>query len=267
MRNRRIFPEIDRWLSGMTTEQVAQVQALPVRRDMVTLLVYLRDHRITGTQSTGNLPLKAVREVTAQFVNPPQLDTTIGERTYRLRTEYDVWPLYFLHVLADVGGLLSGGQARRLRLTPQGEKFLNAIPPVQVWYLLATWWWQVNWLIAYHVVGMGESLPTSFEAIVLQHLLVLPINNRLSYAGFADKLMQSSGLRWSKPELPNARDFMHSGIRNILMNILSRFEAVELHFRDEKIANFTFQKLDAFEVTPFGRGLLQAVEAAKYYSG
>ena len=55
----------------MTTEQVAQVQALPVRRDMVTLLSYLRDNRIIGTQSTGNLPLKAVREVTAQFVNPP----------------------------------------------------------------------------------------------------------------------------------------------------------------------------------------------------
>ena len=42
---------------------------------MVTLLIYLRDNRVIGTQSTGNFPLKAIREVTAGFVDPPVLDT------------------------------------------------------------------------------------------------------------------------------------------------------------------------------------------------
>jgi len=90
-----------------------QADALPLRRDMVALLTYVHDNRVTGTQSTGNLPLKAVREVTARFVHPPVLETTVGDRTFRVRSEYDAWPLYFLHTLADVGGLLVGGRARR----------------------------------------------------------------------------------------------------------------------------------------------------------
>ncbi|NIO70893.1 MAG: hypothetical protein GTN71_18125, partial [Anaerolineae bacterium] len=128
------------WMRQVKDDQVAQAEALPLRRDMVTLLTYLRDNRVTGTQSTGNLPLKAVREVTAHFVHPPQLESTIGDRTRRVRSEDDVWPLYFLHTLAYVGGLLEGGPSRRWRLTPDGEKFLTASSPIQVWILFAFWW-------------------------------------------------------------------------------------------------------------------------------
>ena len=128
------------WMRQLKDNQVAQAEALPLRRDMVALLTYVRDNRVTGTQSTGNLPLKAVREVTARFVHPPQLETTIGDHTRRLRSEDDVWPLSFLHTLAHVGGLLEGGPSRRWRLTPAGTKFLTASPPVQVWMKFTIWW-------------------------------------------------------------------------------------------------------------------------------
>jgi hypothetical protein len=59
---------------------------------VITLLAYLRDNKVTGTQSTGNLPLKAVREICAQIVNPPKLEEVIGEYVYRVRSESEVWP-------------------------------------------------------------------------------------------------------------------------------------------------------------------------------
>jgi len=52
-----------------------QAEALPLRRDMVTLLAYVRDNRVIGTQSTGNLPLKAVREVTARCQERAEMST------------------------------------------------------------------------------------------------------------------------------------------------------------------------------------------------
>lgn len=61
------------WMRQIKSDQVARAEALPLRRDMVTLLTCVRDNRVVGTQSTGNPPLKAVREVTARFVHPPQL--------------------------------------------------------------------------------------------------------------------------------------------------------------------------------------------------
>jgi hypothetical protein len=72
---------------------------------MVTLLNYFKEKHPAGTQSTGNLQLKDVREVCAQFVNPPVLDEKIGDRVYKLRSEEDVFWLFLLHLLASTGGL------------------------------------------------------------------------------------------------------------------------------------------------------------------
>ncbi len=106
----------------LNEEQRQAAEALPLRRDVLTLLNYLRANRVTGTQSTGNLPLKAIRAICSQFVDPPQLETRIGEYVSRMRSEDDVWPLYFVHVLASVGGLIAGGPGRRWQLTPLGRK-------------------------------------------------------------------------------------------------------------------------------------------------
>ncbi len=88
------------WPQTLPEEQQLVAEELPLRRDVIALLTYLRDNKVTGTQSTGNLPLKAVYEICARFVDPPQLEDAIGEHVYRVRSETEVWPLHFRHVLA-----------------------------------------------------------------------------------------------------------------------------------------------------------------------
>lgn len=249
------------WMQQVRDDQVAQAEALPLRRDTVTLLTYLRDNRVTGTQSTGNLPLKAVREVTARFVHPPQLERTIGDHTYRLRSEDDVWPLSFLHTLAYVGGLLEGGPAQRWRLTPGGEKFLAASPSVQVWLLLTTWWEQVDWLIAFPFTGMGESLPPRFTKITLAHLLSLPVNKRIPFESFADRLIRETGLKWTAPDMTHAQMSLRSAVRRMVIGILADFEVVEPEYQDKPLGKSTFQELVAFQITSFGKELLESLEA------
>lgn len=243
------------------THWMQQADALPLRRDMVTLLTYVRDNRVTGTQSTGNLPLKAVREVTARFVHPPVLETTVGDRTFRVRSEYDVWPLYFLHTLADVGGLLVGGRARRWRLTPEGARFLVTSPPLQVWILFAIWWERVNWLIAYPLRGMGESLPPRLEEITLAHLLSLPVDTRIPFEPFADRLIQETRLTWTARNMTYARMSLHSAVRRMVIEILVGFGVVEPEYEEKPLGRGTTRELVAFRVTPFGKGLLESLGA------
>jgi hypothetical protein len=81
----------------------------------------VRDNKVVGTQGAGNMPLKAVREVTARFINPPKLEDTLDNVVFRIHSETDLWPLYFLRVLAEVGRLLKVGAARRWRLTRNGD--------------------------------------------------------------------------------------------------------------------------------------------------
>jgi hypothetical protein len=254
---------LDAWLRQYhNAEMVRQAEVLSLRRDMVTLLTFVRDNKVIGTQSTGNMPLKAVREVTARFVKPPELETTIGERTFRLRSEADLWPLYFLHILAEVGGLLAIAPARRWRLTPIGKEFLGADTLLQVSFLLTVWWYEVNWLVAYPFEGMGDALPPSFNLVTLARLRSLPIGTRISFEEFADGLIQKTGLTWTAPDSSVATRLLRASIERMIIYVLAAFGAVECGHREEPLGKGTISRLVAFEITRFGKALLDAIAIA-----
>jgi hypothetical protein len=250
---------LQRWLRRhYTPERVAEAQALPVRRDMLTLLAYVRDNKVVGTQSTGNMPLKAIREVTARFVDPPVLDTSIGDRTYKLRTEYDVWPLYFLHILAEVGDLALIAPGKRWRLTPDALLFLDTDPLFQLSFLLTVWWFHVNWLVAYPVGGLGEELPESLESVTLARLRSIRHRTQVPFTEFADGLIEATGLTWTAPDMSYARISLHGAVERMVIGILKSFGAVKCTYRDSPVLD-GFKDLDAFEVTPLGAALLDSL--------
>jgi hypothetical protein len=254
-----LYQGVSAWIKALTTEERAQLEALPLRRDTTSLLTYLRSHRTTGTKSTGNLPLKAIREATVDFVHPPELDSRIGDQVYRLRSEYEIWPVYFIHSLLVTGGLLAGGAGRSFRLTPKGEKFLGAEPPFQVWFLLETWWYHTNWMIAYPFEGMGEGLPYEFDLTTLDHLVRLPAERVVSFKKFADRLIQATGLKWRTQDMSSARKFLHSAIERMVIDILVDFQAVEREEEDASIGKYRFKKVKSFTITHLGQGLLKAI--------
>ena len=240
-------------------EMVHQAEVLALRQDMVTLLTFVRDTKVVGTQSTGNMPLKAVRNVTARFVEPPLLDTTSGDRTYRLRTETDIWPLHFLHILAEVGGLLEIAPARRWRLTSMGEQLLGTAPLHQVPFLLTIWWHEVNWLVAYPFSGMGDALPSSFNLVTLACLRSLAVGTSIPFEEFADALIGKAGLTWTAADSKFATMLLRGSIERMVISILADFGAVEREVREDPVGKGTISRLAAFEITPFGQALLGAV--------
>lgn len=249
------------WLRHYDTPELGhQAEKLPIRQDMITLLTYVRDNKVVGTKSTGNMPLKAVREVTACFVDPPQLDKTIWERTYRLRSETEIWPLYFLHILADVGGLLKIAQARRWQLMPNGKKFLDNFPLLQVVYLFTIWWNEVNWLVAYPVQGMGDDLPSFFNVLTLGHLLeTCAVGKSIPFEKFADELIEKTGLVWATEDSSYARMFLHSSIKRMVIDVLKTFDGAKCKYREKSFGSGIILELDTFELTQFGRALLDTV--------
>jgi hypothetical protein len=218
----------------------------------------VRDHKVTGTQSTGNMPLKAIRAVTAQFVDPPVLDTSIGDRVYKLRTEYEVWALYFLHSLASVAGLLVTEPGRRWRFTEGAAQFLDIDPLLQLSLLLSVWWFEVNWLVAFPFEGMGEYLPDSFARVTLARLREIRVGTEVSFDDFADALIEKTGLTWTAPDMSYARQTLHSGIKQMVIDILDRFGSVRCSFRDNPILP-SLKDLDRFEITPLGAALLDSL--------
>ena len=242
---------------------IRQSEALALRRDMVTLLEFVRDNRVIGTQSTGNMPLKAVREVTARFVNPPRLESTIGDHVYPFRSEEEIGSLYFLHILAEVGGLLKIARARRWQLTTRGKGFLDAAPLFQVSWMLSVWWYCVNWLVAYPFEGMGDDLPPLFHLSVLASLKALPVGTWHSFIKFADQVIGQTGLTWTAQESSSATMLLRGSIQRMVVDILASFDALKRRYRKKLLGRGTISELDAFKITPFGKALLEALAAVR----
>lgn len=255
-------PAAAAWAQGLSEEQLAQTEILPLRRDLVALLTYLRENRVTGTQSTGNLPLKAVREICALFVDPPRLETVIGDNVYRIRSEGDVWPLYFRHALAAVGGWAAGGPGRRWRLTPSGEQFLTLSPPLQVWLLLDAWCTKANWAIASPFEIEGDQFPTGFQELALDHLLGLPAGEPAPFEPFADRLVEDARLVWPIENQDHARGILQAMVEHTVVNPLIDFGVLAVDYRPHQVLGAKFRELSALQVTPLGKGLLHSLRTA-----
>lgn len=260
----KLYQGITRWNDGLSDKQLKQLADLPLRRDVLSLLSYLRDHDVRGTQSTGNLPLKAVRDIAARFVRPPELDTRLGDRVYKLRSEFDVWPLYFVHILAEVGGLITRGKGKKLRLTRKGKLYLDQEPPIQVWFLLETWWFHTNWLIAYSARGMGETLSHRFSYLVLDVLLSLDVGREIFFEEFADTLIKSGHLQWHSENQTYAQNSLRNSIKRMIIDILKKFQAVELEYRTVDHGGYTTKDLWSFKITELGAGLMKALAARMF---
>jgi len=249
------------WAQGLPEDQRAVAENLPLRRDTVTLLTYLRDNRVTGTQSKGNLTLKAVHEISKQFVNPPRLEEKIGDHVFRIRSEEAVWPLYFVHVLASVSGLVSGGPSRRWRLTPLGERFLAAPAPLQVWLLFTSWWTQTNWAMASPFEFRDDSVAASFPEFTLDHLLELPVDRRILFEPFADRLIEDLGLVFPIEDQDYARSILRAIVERIVVDPLTEFGVLIPEHGPHKTLGARYKDLLSFQVTTMGRGLLEAMKA------
>lgn len=254
-----ILVKIANWVSGLDEKQIALTESLAVRRDMVTFLSYLKENRVVGTQSTGNLPLKAIREICAQFVNPPILDNKIGNQVFKLRSEDEVWPLFFLHMLANTGGLATGGQARTWKVTPSGDSFLSAPAPIQLGFMLDVWWHYEDWRIAFPVSGLAQGLPHGFAEIALKHLRTLPVGKSVSYVSFADSLIQETRFIWPSHDQDVSKMIRRSAIERMVILPLVGFGCMETEDGMEDIHGHKFSKLAAICLTQLGKGLLETL--------
>jgi len=246
------------WARELSPNDQALAESLPLRRDLLTLLTYVRDQRVTGTQSTGNLPLKAIRAICAGFVHPLQLDRAIGKQVFRVRSETEVWPLFFVHVLASLAGLITGGPGRRWQLTPLGERFVAAPAPQQVWVMLVTWWTGTNWALASPwVYGAGE-LPFGLRGVALLRLLALPVGEVVAFEPFADRLIKDAQLVWPIPDQANARNILRALVTRVVINPHRDFGILATEYGPNPVLGPEYQELVALRLTPFGKGLLAA---------
>lgn len=257
---REVAEKLGAWVENLNQEQKETLEALPLRRDMLTFLKYLSENRTVGTQSTGNLPLKAVHAICEGFVNPPVLEEVVGDKTYKVRSEDEVWPLVFVHTLAYFSNLVTGGQSQIWKLTEDGGLFPQLPPPIQIFYLFSHWWAQLDWAIAFPVSGLADGLPVNFKPAAFEALSKLPAEENVPYRPFADDLIAQSGLEWPIEDQTSAQSIMRSVVERVLVGPMVKFGVLECQYGTENIAGHDFKKLASVHLTPTGREMLELLK-------
>jgi hypothetical protein len=121
--------------------------------------------------------------------------------------------------------------------------------------MLNTWWEQVNWVIAFPVSGMGEGLPPGFESVTRSHLLALPVEERIPYEPFADELIEATGMTWTSEDKSFHQSILRSAVHRLVIKVLADFAVLEPEYEKKRLSKST--ELVAFQITPFGHGLLK----------
>ncbi|MDR3576128.1 MAG: plasmid pRiA4b ORF-3 family protein [Anaerolineaceae bacterium] len=248
-----------RWANLLAKDGSEMARSIALRQDVVTFLNYLKEYKVVGTQSTGNLPRRAIEGITPRFVKPHLLETKIGDAVFRYRTEDDIWSIYFVHVLAQGANLISGGPSRRWRLTPVGECFMTLPAVAQIWVLFTTWWYRINWQIAYSYDIFGDEVPEKFSQTVATLMRNLPVEEPQLFERFADQLIEAMGWKWPKKEPDTTRIVLRAGIEHMVINPLEKFGVISTQREKDNTRLIDIQFLVSFALTQFGRVLLESI--------
>ncbi|MBS4062527.1 MAG: plasmid pRiA4b ORF-3 family protein [Bacteroidetes bacterium] len=248
---------LQNWLNGLDTELVASFESLPLRRDVLTFLDYLSKNKTIGTQSTGNLPLKAVYAICEGFVNPPKMKEVISSRyTTKVRSEDEVWPLVFVHTLAFQAGLVDGGLTRRWKVTPEGLLFPQLPPPSQVVFLFSYWITACDWAFTYRMAELADGMLTAFKVSALTNLSALSEGQSMPFEPFAERVIAGSRLQWSHPDESYVQTLKHRLVEQVLVDPMTRFGVLECGYRPNEILGGDYKDLETLSLTAPGKSML-----------
>jgi hypothetical protein len=251
------------WISTYHYNHFAETaRDLPLRRDTLTLLNYVHENKVVGTKSTGNMPLKHIRAVTAEFVDPPALDEIIGDRVYKLRSEFYVWPLFFIHILLEAADLLVTPEGGRWYLTHAGIRFLEGDPLLQTLSLFSAWWHRVDWRVALNMPA-GE-LPEGFPISAMAYLLAQPVGKWIDIRELTRTLNARTALAKALNDVPGGGnwhqdpDTLEWDIRRMIAEQLLLFRVAEGRYASVEYRP-GHRRLTGFRITWFGKALLEGL--------
>lgn len=237
------------WTESLSKDLKAAAAALPLRRDMVTLLVYLAENKVKGTKARGNFPRKHIRAITADFVDPPRLDMVIGNSVWKLQSEDEVQDLLRYHLLACIAGLILGGENLPWELLPQGEVFLSLPSEGQVWYLARVWFREFNWFYEYDDQGVFET--SKLKAQIITFFTSYPIGKDIPIAKVTRDFANMQGITYTDADIRELKYFL----QRTVIQPLGTFGIIELI--ESNPEDFFLSEIKAIRVTKLGHQILK----------
>lgn len=245
----------ERWLASLGPEDIHRLDRSPIKRDMVTLLKYCRDHPVRATAYKGNFPRTIVKELIGLLVNVPDFDKEEFVLS-TIRSEDDIAYIHFLHYMADLCGFLTGGPSRAIKPTPDAEAFLALMAPLQVSFLLFIWWNFMDWEVTSYDDESSRVLPV-IKRTVYRLLAGMEVGKKVEYQEFLNQLIaQVDAAKGFEQKKPSAYIITYT-IDDRVIKTLADLAVLKVEWQPHPTLGLPFEDLASFQMTSLGRNLLK----------
>ena len=241
------------WITSGSKKFNETIQDLALRRDIVEMLTYIQNNKVVGTATTGNFPLKTVEEMGKLFVDPIEMWFPDGERRFLSEQEIDI--LYFYHVLANTGQLLTGGKGRKWRLTELGRRFLEESPAWQYWHLFVTFWTRTNWLSVTYVNVPEAEITNPFKLYFLFLCQKLSPTFGVTFERFVENLARNTNIAWPSLFLSDEKEHL---VERVCINPFISFGVFQADYEVREYKYSSRYHLNRITITKLGASVVKA---------
>jgi hypothetical protein len=237
-----------------------EVKSLPMLGTMIAMLSYIRENKVTGTKSRGNFPRKAVLGMIERSPLSIEMLNMIDMAPGNFRTEEDILPVYYVHVLAAVAGWIVGGADKRWQLTRAGEAFLNADPRLQLGLMFITWWYHMDWTITAPIDLSELGIAGEFRSITYRSLISIPVNEEVSSHEFLEPFLKISSL-FGGFDGKEIEEILSSLLATIVLVPLHGFGIIQINMDVIQTDSIEIPKIKGVKLTPLGKEYLSLLPA------
>ena len=169
-----------------------------------------------------------------------------------IQIEEDMPEIYFIHVILQGAGLITGGRGLQWQLTTSGEAFLSGTIERQWLILFDAWWFRVNWIVTAIFNVFGTLLPDNFTNSVSEILKKMKSGSTMDYDQFILDLARMNHIDFAIEQDSELKFLVKSDVENMIMEPLLKFGLISLNSVDDHDFPFPVMKLKSFTMTDCG---------------
>ena len=245
---------------AMTGEEKSLFKQVPLRKNVLVILKYLKNNRVVGTEGTGNFPVKAVREIYQKFENAPMPTIILKQALQRIRSEDDVEQLAFVHHFAYISKLIDGGKKLPWALTPSGEQFLGYTAVEQTIVLFLFWLLALGLEDKLENEDLSCGVPFDLHFSIIDSLFQQPVGVEMSYTQFWNSWANEHQFLASGIEMDQIETLFQTLITQTIMAPMIEFGAITGSIGNNlPLLNAEVDR-NTFHLTPLGKKLGEIVK-------
>jgi hypothetical protein len=244
----------------LAIQNLEAVQSLRLLGMMNAMLTYIRDNKVTGTKSKGNIPRKAVREIIEGSPYAKDLLSMIGGAPGNFRNVEEFPPFVYTYSLAVEADLITGGPGEQWHMTLDGEAFLNEDPRIQLGVMFLTWWYEINWLMATPLAALGSEMTDELRPLAYQSLIPLPVDQVVPFHKYAEPFLKDLNTSFEKNSTIK-EEVLSNFLGAVILVPLQGFGIIRIDVEVSQPDSAEFPIVKAVKLTPLGKEILSILPA------